>query len=95
MAIIHARQTGKTAGDGSEGSEIVAEPGDISVGIIELTDENRAAAFQIALSMYLGEACKYCGVPFETLDDLHTAVWAGYHERGRLAHKACWDANNT
>lgn len=58
-------------------------------------DEDRAVALHMALSMYLGEACKFCGGVFETHEDLHTAVYAGYHERGRLAHKACWDAQPT
>jgi hypothetical protein len=64
--------------------------------LVELTDENRAEMLKVALSMYLGEACKYCGHVYESLDDplFRTAVFAGYHDRGRLACKACWDANN-
>ena len=70
----------------------MSEP--ITIAVVELTDENTPEMLRLALSMYLGEACKYCGVVFETLEDLNEAVYAGYHERGRLAHKACWDANN-
>lgn len=44
----------------------------------------------LALSMYLHERCKFCKKEFKTLEDLRTAVWAGYHEHGRLAHKSCW-----
>ena len=51
-------------------------------------------AVQIALSMYLGEHCKYCGKKYTTLQDLHDTVYAGYHERGRLACQVCWDINN-
>lgn len=47
-------------------------------------------AVRIALSMYLGEKCKFCKEEFKTLEDLKTAVWAGYHEHGRLAHESCW-----
>jgi len=54
---------------------------------------DKKTAFRIAMSMYLGERCKYCGEEFKTLDDLSDAVYAGYHEHGRLAHKRCWDAN--
>jgi hypothetical protein len=67
----------------------------MDIAILPLDDDHaRDVALRMALSMYLGEACKYCGGVFETLDDLHTAVFAGYHERGRLAHKTCWQANN-
>ena len=51
-------------------------------------------AVNLALSMYLGEQCKYCGKEYKTLDDLKDTVWAGYHEHGRLACKSCWQSNN-
>jgi hypothetical protein len=56
----------------------------------------RMDALQVALSMYLGERCKYCGFLFATIADLDArdVVYAGYHEHGRIACKACWDANN-
>ena len=38
-----------------------------------------------AMSMYLGEQCKYCGCTYETLDDLRTTVWAGEHEHGPVS----------
>lgn len=56
---------------------------------------SREDALKLALMMYLGEHCKYCGKEFAVLDDLRDAVWAGYHERGRLACEACWDAHNS
>lgn len=64
------------------------------VAVIEVTDENRAelVALTMSMSMYLGERCKYCLGEFKTLNDLKDAVWAGYHEHGRLAHDACWQA---
>ena len=68
---------------------------DKKVALIELTDENREDVLKITLSMYLGERCKYCGVTFESLDDLKTSVYAGPHQWGRLAHKSCWDKNNS
>jgi hypothetical protein len=64
------------------------------VVVDELNDDNRDHYFKLALSMYLGERCKYCGVTFNELDDLKDTVWAGYHQWGRLAHKTCWDKNN-
>lgn len=54
----------------------------------------RQVAFRVALSMYLGERCKYCLGVFDTLESLHDAVWAGYHEHGRLAHERCWKEHN-
>lgn len=65
-----------------------------TVVVIRATDENREAIVEMALSMYLGEGCKYCPRIFETLEDVKDTVWAGFHERGRLACKSCWDANN-
>ena len=62
--------------------------------IVRITPENRDAITEMAMSMYLGERCKYCPKVFETLDDLKMAVYAGYHEHGRVACKSCWDANN-
>jgi predicted RNA-binding protein YlqC (UPF0109 family) len=62
--------------------------------IQEITDENRDELFIIALSMYLGECCKYCGKQAKTLDDLRTVVYAGSHAKGRIACESCWNANN-
>lgn len=69
----------------------------MQIAVIKVTDENCAALVEVALSMYLGEACKYCGHVYDTLADLRErgAVYAGYHENGRSACKACWDANNS
>ena len=53
---------------------------------LDTSDEGiRDIALEIALMMYLGEQCKYCGKEYKTLDDLKDTVWAGYHEHGRLA----------
>ncbi len=73
--------------------EDVTEISDL-ISVVTVTDDNRDALVEVALSMYLGEGCKYCHRVFETLEDLAAAVWAGYHERGRLAHKECWEKNN-
>jgi hypothetical protein len=58
-----------------------------------MSDEYRQAVLRAALSMYLGEACKYCGCVYHTLEDLYDTVWAGYHARGRLACRECWERN--
>jgi hypothetical protein len=60
------------------------------VGIVEITDENKNALLDIALSSYLGERCKYCGKEYTSLEMLKDTVWAGYHKNGRLACSACW-----
>jgi hypothetical protein len=49
---------------------------------------------KLDMSMYLGERCKYCGKQYKTLEDLKDTVYAGYHERGRLACKSCWAAHH-
>jgi len=48
------------------------------------------AAVKLALSMYLGEKCKFCGKEYKTLQDLENTVWADYYDNGRLACKECW-----
>lgn len=63
-----------------------------TVMLVDITDDNRDTLLRLALSMYLGERCKYCNATFQTLDDLKDAVWAGYHDGGRLAHESCFKA---
>lgn len=59
--------------------------------LIDLEEDGaREVAFRMALSMYLGERCRFCEKVYETLDDLKDTVFAGYHEHGRLACKPCW-----
>ena len=62
--------------------------------LVEITEENASYLVNVALSMYLGEKCKYCLREFETLEDLKDSVYAGYHEHGRVACKSCWEENN-
>jgi hypothetical protein len=61
------------------------------VAITEITDENREDLTKLALSMYLEETCPYCLRQFETLEDLNDAVYNGYTQYGRIAHKVCFD----
>ena len=68
---------------------------DSSIKIVLLTEENRPAVLELALSMYLGEYCKYCNKQYLSLDDLSNTVFAGYHDGGRLACKECWKDNNS
>lgn len=67
---------------------------DGQISIIKVTAENKDYLVRTAMSMYLNERCKYCPRIFETLDDLQDAVFAGYHEHGRLACSKCWADNN-
>ncbi len=48
---------------------------------------------RVAMSMYVGESCKFCDREFTSVEDIveKEAVYAGYHDKGRLACKACWD----
>ena len=61
------------------------------VGLIEITDANRENLLKLALGTYVGEKCKICGKTFDTIESLNDAVWAGPHEHGRIACKACWE----
>jgi len=67
---------------------------DLTVAVIDITDDNRADFVKLAMLMYLGEKCKYCGRTYATLADLEDTVLAGEHAHGRLACEACWKANN-
>jgi len=64
------------------------------VVVAEITEDNRDDLVKLALSMYLGEQCKYCGRTYETLEDLQDTVFVGYHDHGRLACGTCWATNN-
>ena len=68
--------------------------GNTRVSVVKLTNENREYMLEVALSMYLGERCKYCLKEYTTLKDLENTVWAGNHEHGRLACEDCWKLNN-
>ena len=61
------------------------------IALVKLTDENRPALAQIAISMYLGETCPYCLKVFDTMESLQGSVFNGYTEYGRIAHKDCFD----
>ena len=58
------------------------------------SEEQKEALIHLTLAFYLGENCKYCNKKYQTIDDLKNVVYAGYHERGRLACQKCWDENN-
>ena len=45
--------------------------------VVQVTDENRDALVDIALSMYLGEACKYCGHVYDALASVVTRQRSG------------------
>lgn len=64
-----------------------------SAAVVELTDENRPAMLEVAMSMYLGDECMYCHRNF-TKEELKTSILANPNEFGRIVHKECWQANN-
>lgn len=59
---------------------------------MESEPSEQDALTEVALLMYLGEACKLC-LRILTLKDLRNAIWAGEHEG--VAHKECWEKNNS
>ncbi len=65
------------------------------VDLTKLNDDEKHDMALMALAMYLGEGCKYCPKTFDTLEQLKDAVWAGYHDRGRLAHRECWKQHHS
>ena len=54
-------------------------------------ETDQATVVKIALSMYIGERCKFCGKEYKTLEDLQDTVYVGDHEHGRLACASCWN----
>jgi hypothetical protein len=64
------------------------------VSAVKVTAANKEHLIEAVFSAYLGEKCKYCGKKYKTMEDLKDTVWAGEHEYGRLACKACWAENN-
>jgi len=69
------------------------EMGDKTVSVVRLTDENRPAMFELAMSMYLDDVCMYCHRNF-TRQELGESVWAHPNKFGRIVHGECWKANN-
>lgn len=67
----------------------------VIVDMTKMNDDQRHTMADLALGMYTGERCKFCGHLFESIDDLKArhAVYAGDHEHGRTACKACWDSS--
>ena len=72
-------------GIGGEGRDIAI------IDISKASHELREQVIDAALRMYLGEVCPYCKQVFRTVEDLHTAVFNGYTDYGRIAHKECFD----
>lgn len=46
---------------------------------------------RMAMSMYIGEPCRICGVPIAA-KDVSDIVWVGYSRdhKSRCAHSNCW-----
>ena len=62
-----------------------------SAVLVELTNENRPAMFEISMSMYLDDECMYCHRNF-TREELKTAVIAYPNKFGRIVHNEYWQA---
>jgi hypothetical protein len=65
----------------------------MEIKIIEITDQNRKALLEIAISQYIGEKCRYCGHEFTSIQDIaaHNVVFAG---NSQYACKVCFDIAN-
>jgi len=64
------------------------------IKIVEITDENRKAMLDLAISGYIGEKCKYCEHVFESVEDIakRNVVWAGSLQ---YACKECFDKKSS
>ena len=68
--------------------------GNRRIATVRLTKENREEMLKLALSMYIGEQCKFCHRVYGDLEDLQDVVWAGGEGEYRLSCKLCWQENN-
>lgn len=65
-----------------------------SIGkLVKATDENRPGLYEHALSMYIGEKCKYCEHVFRSVEEIikRDLTKAGEKE---YACGTCWKTNN-
>lgn len=62
----------------------------MELSVVKITDENKDELAQVAISMYLGEKCLFCGREYKTAEDLEDTVWVGQDESRRLACTGCW-----
>jgi hypothetical protein len=60
--------------------------------IVPVTDDNRQALVNLALSMHLGEKC-ICGHVFKEIEELKDTVWFP-HKGGRIIHRECYWKDN-
>ena len=61
--------------------------------VIENTKENRPSLLNIAISMYIGEKCKFCSHVFSSVEDIieRDVVKAGDDE---YACHSCWNSRD-
>jgi hypothetical protein len=62
----------------------------LEITVEKLTEENKDELAHIALSVYIGEKCLFCGREYKTLEDLKDTIWVGQDESRRLACSGCW-----
>jgi hypothetical protein len=58
-----------------------------------VTEQNKDALARLAISMYIGEKCLFCGREYKTFAELKDTVWVGQSENRRLACASCWQKN--
>lgn len=64
----------------------------VAADLTSMTPKEKESFAEFALMMYSGEFCRFCDKQINDLEELKTVVFAGYHDKGRIAHKECWDA---
>jgi hypothetical protein len=64
--------------------------------VVKVTPENQGTLGDTAMELAIGEKCRYCLREYSSIADMRarSVVFAGVHEHGHLACKACWEANN-
>jgi hypothetical protein len=67
-----------------------SERSKLEITVEKITEQNQAELAQIALSVYLGQKCLFCGREYKTLEDLKETLWVGQDENRRLACSGCW-----
>jgi hypothetical protein len=62
----------------------------MKLSVVKITGQNQDELAQMAISMYLGEKCFFCGREYKTVENLKDTVWVGQDEARRLACLGCW-----
>jgi hypothetical protein len=62
----------------------------LEIIVEKITQQNKEELAHIAVSVYIGEKCLFCGRKYKTLEDPRDTVWVGQDESRCLVRSGCW-----